>query len=191
MWEFGGENQRKHDLIRWNLFNKKIGEIKKQLKTMADEVRTNKQYTLPNGQIIPDYIYVKDIKTAALPGGMICGLTYGCPAGSESNELLFPGWRGIGNPPDFLPNVSLLAINGLFGGAKTATEKAALIANGYRAVAWGAAFSGAGGVGYADYFKWWSGYVEGKPSRYLCPIPGTVIISAEGALKNYYGYANQ
>lgn len=191
MWELGGECQRKHDLIRWNLFNQKIGAIKQQLKTMADEVRTNKQYTLPNGQTIPDYIYVKDIKAATLPTGVICGLTYGCPAGSETNELLFPGWRGIGNAPDFVPNVSLLAINGLFGVAKSATEKAALIANGYRAIPWGAAFIGTGGTGYADYLKWWSGYVEGKPSRYLCPIPGNVIISAQGALQNYYGYANQ
>ena len=191
MWEFGGECQRKHDLIRWNLYNQKIGEVRKGIRAMADGVRANKSYTFPNGQIIPDYIYLKDIKAANLPTGMICGLTYGCPVGSENNELLFPGWRGIGNAPTYVPNVSLLAINGLFGTAKTDAEKTALLASGYRAYPWGAAFLGSGGNGYADYMKWWSGYVEGKPSRYLCPIPGTVIIASEGTLKNYYGYANQ
>lgn len=191
MWELGGENQRKHDLIRWNLFNQKIGEAKKGLREMADGIRNKKSYTFPNGQTIPDYIYLKDIKAAALPSGMICGLTYSCPAGSENNELLFPGWRGIGNAPAYTPNVSLLAINGLFGPAKTDAEKAALLAAGYRAYPWGNAFLGAGGSGYADYLKWWSGYIEGRPSRYQCPIPGAVIIASEGTLKNYYGYANQ
>lgn len=51
-WEFGGELTRKSELIRWNLYNKKIDETVASLKKMADDAN------LGLGTL-PDYIYVK------------------------------------------------------------------------------------------------------------------------------------
>jgi len=51
-WEFGGELTRKSELIRWNLYNKKIDETVTNLHKLADDAF----YGLGN---LPDYIYVK------------------------------------------------------------------------------------------------------------------------------------
>lgn len=51
-WEFGGECLRKYDLIRWNLFTKKVVETKAALNKIADE-------SLAGTGTIPDYLYYK------------------------------------------------------------------------------------------------------------------------------------
>lgn len=51
-WEFGGELTRKSELIRWNLYNKKIDETVDNLHKLADDAF----YGLGT---LPDYIYVK------------------------------------------------------------------------------------------------------------------------------------
>lgn len=51
-WEFGGELTRKSELIRWNLYNKKIDETVNNLHKLADDAF----YGLGT---LPDYVYVK------------------------------------------------------------------------------------------------------------------------------------
>jgi len=54
-WEFGGECTRKYDLIRWNLYGKKIADSRKNLVQMGVDSynATGKYATLPN------YLYYK------------------------------------------------------------------------------------------------------------------------------------
>jgi starch-binding outer membrane protein, SusD/RagB family len=54
-WEFGGEMTRKYELIRWNLYSKKMKETVDELKTMTDNVVTG------TGKYAnyPDYMYWK------------------------------------------------------------------------------------------------------------------------------------
>lgn len=51
-WEFGGECLRKYDLIRWNLYAKKVTETKAGLNKMADDAVAGVGPT-------PDYLYYK------------------------------------------------------------------------------------------------------------------------------------
>jgi len=51
-WEFGGECLRKYDLIRWNLYAKKVTETKAGLNLMADNAEAGVGPT-------PDYLYYK------------------------------------------------------------------------------------------------------------------------------------
>ena len=51
-WEFGGECLRKYDLIRWNLYGKKIAETRAELTQMGIDASTG------SGSV-PDYLYYK------------------------------------------------------------------------------------------------------------------------------------
>jgi starch-binding outer membrane protein, SusD/RagB family len=54
-WEFGGECIRKFDLIRWNLYGKKVAETRNTLIQMgADAVAGTGTYST-----LPDYLYYK------------------------------------------------------------------------------------------------------------------------------------
>ena len=209
MWELGGENQRKHDLIRWGDFNKAIVDARKELQQMADDIRNQGYHTYPNGKQISKYLYTKKITAKNTIGGVTIGTTYGTPEGN-TNPLLTPGWRGVGDADKF-PQVKphyILAIQGL-DRHLTQAEADALLADGYTAEPWGASFLGPNEVGYSSYIGngrgqgWWGGYQQadydaGLPARYLCPIPGTVVIAAgvdpvtkQNILVNHYGFANQ
>ena len=52
-WEFGGEMIRKYELIRWNLYYKKVSEMMASLIKMADEA-------YDGTGTLPDYIYTKN-----------------------------------------------------------------------------------------------------------------------------------
>lgn len=54
-WEFGGECIRKYDLERWNIFGKKVAEVKKALTQMGVD-GVNGTGTYAN---LPDYMYYK------------------------------------------------------------------------------------------------------------------------------------
>ena len=51
-WEFGGEMIRKYELIRWNLYDKKVKATVDNCKKLADEAKAG-------SGTLPDYIYVK------------------------------------------------------------------------------------------------------------------------------------
>jgi len=52
-WEFGGEMIRKYELIRWNLYDKKVKATVDGLKKMADDAKAGTG-------TLPDYIYVRN-----------------------------------------------------------------------------------------------------------------------------------
>jgi starch-binding outer membrane protein, SusD/RagB family len=61
-WEFGGEFYRKFDLIRWNLYGKKIAEVKAKLTQMgADTYNGTGTYSY-----LPDYFYYKTDSTTGV-----------------------------------------------------------------------------------------------------------------------------
>lgn len=192
MWEFGGENIRKHNLVRWGDMNREIKKAKQLFMTVADEIAEKGYYTYPNGYELADYVYIKDISDEELAAkGIKCGRTYETPDGKEYDPILSPGWRGVGEHAVFKPaGKSILAIKGMFKHL-TDAEKAECLSQGYEAYPYGITYVGVNNTGYSDYVKMiWSGYVEGKPCRYLLPIPGNVIIASEYILSNYYGFAN-
>ncbi|MDR1672858.1 MAG: RagB/SusD family nutrient uptake outer membrane protein [Bacteroidales bacterium] len=201
-WELAGENVRKHDLIRWGEFNHAIIDARKALQQMANDIRSQRYHVYPNGMEIADSVYVKQLKPAAF------GTTYGTPPGN-TNPLLAPGWRGVGDEGKGFPVAAasyMLAIKGLDKHLSD-TEKADLKSQGYKAAPWGVTFLGAGNT-YSSYIGngrgngMWGGYMEedltaGKPARYLCPIPGSVITATgkdehgNNILVNYYGFMNE
>jgi hypothetical protein len=54
-WEFGGEMIRKYELIRWNLYDKKVKATVDNCKKLADEAKAGTG-------TLPDYIYVKIVE---------------------------------------------------------------------------------------------------------------------------------
>jgi len=54
-WEFGGEFLRKYDLIRWNLYGKKVAETINLLTAMGKDATTNSG----TYKDLPDYLYYK------------------------------------------------------------------------------------------------------------------------------------
>lgn len=207
-WELGGENIIKHDLIRWGDFDKAIIDARAMLRAQADAIRTQGYYTFANGMEISDSIFVKACKKADMVtlgyNDTYPGLTYGTPAGQETNPFLVPAWRGVadtGFAKDY-PAVSNLAIQGMFKHL-TAAERNALRKKGYVAKPWGIQLVGLG-TPYSDYVtKNWSGYTDedyaaGKPARNISPIPGQTILdtgidpnTGKNVLINYYGFANE
>lgn len=64
-WEFGGENKRKYDLARWNLYGKVIVNFYKEAIAMgknANGLEANKYYD------VPDVFYYKQIDDPDRPG---------------------------------------------------------------------------------------------------------------------------
>src|SRR4030042_3359602 len=52
-WEFGGEMIRKYELIRWNLYYRKISKMMADIRKMADEA-------YDGTGTLPDYVYAKN-----------------------------------------------------------------------------------------------------------------------------------
>ncbi|MDR2937165.1 MAG: RagB/SusD family nutrient uptake outer membrane protein [Rikenellaceae bacterium] len=198
-WELFGERVRKFDLVRWNTLGDSILSVRKQLMSMTDQIRAKGYCVFPTGLEMADTIYVKSMSAADMTAAgytTAVGLTYGCPVGQEDNPLLHPGWRGIGEAPNWAPVNSNLAMKGVFKHL-TEAEKTVLRQQGYKAEAWGATYFGSGGAQYsAPIINNFSGYTDadkaaGRPARYLMPYPGDVVLASKGKLVNQYGLANQ
>ena len=222
-WELAGEGTRRQDLVRWGDLNSKIIETRNALKDMTDDIRDQGYHVFPNGLIISDSVYTKR-HTAAMIGAANIGTTYGTPR-DNTNPVLFPGWRGVGDEAKYPGTISnpinsvaqgpphLLEIKGLFE-YLTEDERKDLRSQGYTAEPWAIGFTrsqtntplpagqysiAVGAVrGAAGN---WSGYQEddflaGRPARYLCAIPGNVIVATgtdengNNILVNYYGFPN-
>lgn len=134
-FEFAGEGDRRWTLIRTGLLPAKIQYIKNLTKAMFDGLKANGYYTFDNGNTISEYIWTKYVDGKATNGKR---LTEQCPAGSEDDPVLYPGWRGVNNDwskyglaikEGYKPN---LAIKGLFTNTlpQNVTVKYTLIAGG-------------------------------------------------------------
>ncbi|MDC2256123.1 RagB/SusD family nutrient uptake outer membrane protein [Bacteroides thetaiotaomicron] len=64
-WEFGGENKRKYDLARWNLFGKVVCDFYKNAIAMG---KSANGIEINEWNEIPDYIYYKQVSSTERPG---------------------------------------------------------------------------------------------------------------------------
>lgn len=199
-FELGGEGQRKLDLVRWGLLGKKVNELQSQMTAMANAIRSSGSYTFPNGNVISDYIYTKEVTVAT--SGLTDILTGSCYV-SETDPLypvLFPAWRGTATdwvaPTSVTLKKSMLAIKGLFK-PLTPTEATAALAAGYKKVAYGIDLINEAskpwevnvdGV-FGGYLP--ADYTANYSPLYLVAIPATTIQVSGGKISNNYGFPNQ
>jgi len=194
-FEFAGEGDRRFTLIRTGLLPEKIKYIKDLQIAMINGLKTNGYYTFENGNTISMYVYTKLVDLKAEKGYR---LTAQCPAGQESNPVLYPSWRGqnddwdafrLANQPSGSPlytgangTKTNLAIVGLFKQVSAADE-AALLADGYTKVAWGKGLVD-NEAEYTTYL--FNQYDYTKAPIYLFPFSPNVM--SAGGFTNGYGF---
>ena len=187
-FEFAGEGDRRWTLIRTGLLPAKIKAIKDLTKAMFDGLKANGYYTFDNGNTISSYIWTKYVDGKVEVGKR---LTEQCPAGSEDNPVLYPGWRGVNNDwsayglalaDNYKPN---LAIKGLFKKLSD-SEIADLEAQGYKKTNWAVDLVKA----EDEYLKYlFLDYSYVKAPIYLWPFTPNVL--ANGGFTNGYGFKNE
>lgn len=189
-FEFAGEGDRRFTLIRTGLIADKIREIKDLSARMVAGLERDGYYRFDNGNVISTHIWTKLVDPKA-EFGLSSRLTGVCPEGSESNPVLYPGWRGQhdwesveGFTKYAADPKSNLAIQGLFAQLSDA-EVAALEADGYKKTAWGADIV-ANKVEYVDNV--FAGYDYVKAPIYLFPF--TLNARVTGGFTNGYGFTN-
>lgn len=187
-FEFAGEGDRREVLIRTGLIGKKIRAVKELTGKMLDGLRNNGFYEFDNGNVISTKVYTKMVDAKALKGHR---LTTQCPAGSEDDPILYPGWRGVNDDwasygLDYKGNtLTNLAIKGLFKRLSD-DEIAALEADGYTAVNWGQTL-----LDNADeYYKYlfYEYDYESAPIHYW---PFTPNVLSNGGFTNGYGFKQE
>ena len=183
-FEFAGEGDRRWTLIRTGLLPEKIKAIKDLQTAMVNGLKTNGYYEFENGNVISMYIWTKMVDAGAQKGYR---LTAQCPAGQESDPILYPSWRGQHDDwttfglayTDTKTNV---AIKGLFN-KLTDAEIAALEADGYTKTAWGKGIVD-NEAEYTTYLFYQYDY--SKAPIYLFPFSPNVM--ATGGFTNGYGF---
>jgi hypothetical protein len=199
-FELGGEGQRKMDLVRWGILGKKVNELQAQMTAMTNAIRTTGSYTFPNGNVISDYIYTKNVTVAQ--SGLTDILTGNCYV-TETDPLypvLFPGWRGTATdwvaPASTTLKKTMLAIKGIFK-PLTPTEVTAALAAGYARVPYGIDLVNettlpwdvnTNGV-FGGYLP--ADYTANYSPLYLVAIPATTISVSGGNIHNDYGFPDQ
>lgn len=195
-FELGGEGARKHDLIRWGIFGKKINEVQTSMDAMVNGLNTNGYYQFPNGNIISKYIYVKKYTLAT--SGLTNILTTTCyvPPSDPLYPLLYPGWRGSftdWNSGTTVLAKEILAIRGLFETLSPA-DITTLLGQGYVRTNWGIDLISdmyrpvQAGI-FGGYLP--ADYAAGYPPRYILPISANTIQYSGGNISNSYGFPNQ
>jgi hypothetical protein len=186
MWELAGEGYRKFDLIRWGIYADKIVEARTEWNRLVADVASQGYAAFDNGNVIPDYIYVKYVPKANLPAGFSM-LTTTCTVpddGSELRALSYPGWRGnyAGWNESLARNQVNAAVKGLF-------ERLTDTPAGYTRITWAAGWIPT--FQWADFMNGYSDadYAANKPPRYMIPIPVTTINKTE--IRNSYGFPNE
>lgn len=188
-FEFAGEGDRRTTLIRTGLLPEKIKDIKELTRKMIDGLKADGYYTFDNGNTISSQVYTKLVDAKSQYGYR---LTAQCPEGQESDPVLYPSWRGQNddweayglNYGSSTPKTNL-AIKGLFT-KLTDAEKEALVADGYKAVAWGSDLV----KNDDEYYKYFFyDYDYTKAPIYLWPFtPNTL---STGGFVNGYGFKNE
>jgi starch-binding outer membrane protein, SusD/RagB family len=167
-WEFGGECLRKFDLIRWNLYGKKVAETKALLTQYGIDT-----YTPANKGTyskLPDYLYYKTSKDSSI---YIDNTIYNTNA-----------------------TVTIQFLNKFFYPSPTPTVKDAttgLPKTGYTRVSWLRGLYNSTSKGPADYIlRTWRGYTDDTgvtPLRYILPVHNSIVTSSNGVVNNVgYGF---
>ena len=187
-FEFAGEGDRRWTLIRTGLIGEKIDEIKALTTAMMNGLQNDGYYTFANGNTISAYIYTKMVDAKALYGYR---LTEQTPEGKEDDPVLYPGWRGQHNDWESLGKNyggnynTNLAIKGLFAPV-SATDEAALLADGYQKVEWGKTLLD-NRQEYETYLFYQ--FDSSKAPIYLFPFSPNAM--ATGGFTNGYGFVQQ
>lgn len=191
--ELLGEGDIRRDMIRSGKFNQRALKARADMAALIAGLRANNgEYEFPNGRVMSSHIYTKLV---FLDGVSETGVTQ---EGVPGNPVLSPGWRGV---YDWIPAGARwtdaarnLAIVGLHERV-SASEAAALIANGYTKVAWGQSLldQAAAPAGNVYDINILDGVVgrETKAPRYMFPLPLNIISQSKGLVTNGYGLPNE
>jgi len=165
-WEFGGENIRKYDLARWNLYSKVVYQMYFDHIAIGKEARG-----LGNGEYdwAPENIYWKSVEDPKNPGRTILDI-------QGLKPRLFVG------PPGY----SSQAFSTTFGSMvnKEDPETGDTIQEFELTAGLANAFRGFINLENQDQLD----PNNLPPVRYLIPIPAKAILDHKGKLVNYYGF---
>lgn len=184
-FEYAGEGDRRYTLIRTGILPEAIKRIKDLTLNMINGLSANGYYTFENGNTISANIYTKLVDAKGEKGYR---LTTQCT--DVNDPVLYPGWRG--QHDDWAAfgwtgtdNETNLAIKGLFAPVSE-TDAAALVAAGYKKVAYGSVLVDKKAE-YYDYF--FTDYDYKSAPVHLWPIGPNAV--STGGFTNGYGFMNE
>lgn len=182
--ELFGEGSLRFDMIRTGKFSEKALAVRAEMKRLADEIKAKGFCSFSNGNVMPAYIWTKQVEGARL--------TYDCR--NTSDPVEYPGWRGILDlQAEGLPVTGTAhntAIKGLFEYYDpNGSEAAALEADGYSKVAWGITLA-------ENIDIYLSNILPGISSAddvpcYFWAIPYEIVSQSNGRVTNGYGLPQQ
>ncbi len=183
--EFVGEGIRRWDMIRSGKFSAYALEVRSMMKTMIAALKTKGYYQFPNGNIIANYIYTKNV-------ALVSPLTF--EAKDASDPVLYPGWRGqydwSKTALKVIGTTHNTAIKGLFDYIDPNSELAkSLESEGYKKTRWAIDI-----VNNESSFD--RNIISGiktaqDPPRYFFPIPFETVSKSKGKITNGYGLPQQ
>jgi len=192
-FEFAGEGSRRWTLVRSGLLPKAIQNIKEMTYNMIKGLEADGYYTFSNGNTISKYVYTKLVDAKSTYGYR---LTTQCPEGSESDPILYPGWRGqnddwesvassAGLSFTYSDTKTNLAIKGLFDYIDPSGADATnLEADGYSKVEWGSLLVS----NFDEYYTYlFYDYDYTSAPIYLWPYTPNII--STGGFTNGYGFS--
>jgi len=183
-FEFAGEGDRRFTIIRTGLVFDAIKRIKTLTTAMMDGLQKDGFYKFDNGNVISAKIYTKMVDARTELGYRLTTQA----TDANKNAITYPGWRGVND--DWAAfgwakaiSATNLAIEGLFAPVEDA---AALTADGYKAVNWGAELLSNRNEYDQNLF---TGFDYVSAPVYLWPInPNSV---ATGGFHNGYGFQDE
>ncbi len=209
MFEFGGEGQRKWDLIRTNKLTTDIPAFHEECSEMINDLRSQGYHKFANGNVISNFIWVKAVDAKKIYGYR---LTTQCPEDKKDDPILYPSWRGQNDDWSVVAenngdtkkealtagNMTNLAIKGLFRYIDPdGAEARSLEAEGYERVDWGCIIAGEDNVDikykdvnlqYNDLI--YNGYKPSVPPVYMLLMHGNILKNSNGKFRNGYGFSN-
>ncbi len=209
MFEFGGEGQRKWDLIRTNKLATDIPAFHEECSEMINDLRSQGYHKFANGNVISNFIWVKAVDAKKIYGYR---LTTQCPEDKKDDPILYPSWRGQNDDWSVVAenngdtkkealtagNMTNLAIKGLFRYIDPdGAEAKSLEAEGYERVDWGCIIAGEDNVDikykdvnlqYNDLI--YNGYKPSVPPVYMLLMHGNILKNSNGKFRNGYGFSN-
>ncbi len=209
MFEFGGEGQRKWDLIRTNKLATDIPSFHEECSEMINDLRSQGYHKFANGNVISNFIWVKAVDAKKIYGYR---LTTQCPEDKKDDPILYPSWRGQNDDWSVVAenngdtkkealtagNMTNLAIKGLFRYIDPdGAEARSLEAEGYERVDWGCIIAGEDNVDikykdvnlqYNDLI--YNGYKPSVPPVYMLLMHGNILKNSNGKFRNGYGFSN-
>lgn len=186
--ELLGEGDIRWDMIRSGKFTERALAARAELKAMIAGLEMKGYYEFPNGRVISNYIWTKLVEKEN-------PLTFDA---DPSDPALFPGWRGQYDYSKLDAVASKvkgtahnLAIKGLFEYIDpNGAEAAALEADGYTQVKWGAGVVEQKATIFDRNILSGLGE-EGAAPRYYHPIPFETLNQSKGKVTNGYGLPQQ